>query len=877
MLRDAVYLDHAGTTLYAKSLLERFSTDLITNLYGNPHSASPSSQLSTSRVDDCRHAALRLFNADPAHYDLVFVANATAGIKLVIEALRVQQRGFWYGYHRDSHTSLVGAREEATAGHHCFTSDEEVESWLNDRRGCNSPAQATHDDMVDHSTACAREDGASSQSSCSSAAQRSDVDETSSSMSSENHSGLMEQGYGPRNIFNSQINVLAYPAQSNMNGRRLPLSWTRKTHDMRMNDGRSCYTLLDAAALVSTSPLDLSDPGIAPDFTVLSFYKMFGFPDLGAVVVRKDASGLLNRRKYFGGGTVDMVTCDKEQWHAPKTSALHDMLEDGTLPVRNIIALQLAIDVHKELYGSVDDVSKHTLWLHNMFYERLTAIHHHNGVPLCNIYMGTDGCEREADTYGPIIAFNMRSASGAWVSNAEVEKLSSIRNIHLRTGGLCNPSGMATALNLAPWELKQNFSAGVRCDGQSDVVNGKPTGLIRVSFGAMSTKRDVETFAKFLKEFFVEKEDVLRKVSNSYQAERDTQELYIEKLTVYPIKSCAGWDIPADLQWHIRSQGLAWDREWCIVHAGTRKVMSMKRYPKMALIRPHMDFQSGKLRIRFDAASLGETRTPKEVEVPLSGNPSVYADGDDDCLHATSLQGTPSEVCGDFIDIQIYTSRYISSFLSLALGVPCQLGRFPSRGGSNSARHMKPHLQSYKEKEQRATESEDNVETQTPLQFSNESPILAITRESLNRMNEDIAARSQMGETLPVTVPAGVFRANIILSQSSSSKAVHGELDPYAEDTWSEVCIQSEGSEHKKQHSLNVLGPCRRCQIVCVDPRNGEKIDGGQPFATLAKTRRKGGMCWFGIHCALGGHYQGKQAQEMGISVGQDVLARRIG
>ncbi|KAB8302816.1 hypothetical protein EYC80_006160 [Monilinia laxa] len=115
MLKDAVYLDHAGTTLYSKSLMERYMMDMMSNLYGNPHSASTSSQLSTSRVENARLSVLRFFNADPADFDVVFVANATAGIKLVMDAFRGQPNGFLYGYHQDSHTSLVGAREDAVS------------------------------------------------------------------------------------------------------------------------------------------------------------------------------------------------------------------------------------------------------------------------------------------------------------------------------------------------------------------------------------------------------------------------------------------------------------------------------------------------------------------------------------------------------------------------------------------------------------------------------------------------------------------------------------------------------------------------------------------------------------------------------------------
>lgn len=106
-LSDTTYLDHAGTTLYAKSLIERFSADMIANLYGNPHSASNASQLTTRRIEDVRLRLLQMFNADPQEFDVVFVANATAGIKLVMDAFRDQDEGFWYGYHRDAHTSLI--------------------------------------------------------------------------------------------------------------------------------------------------------------------------------------------------------------------------------------------------------------------------------------------------------------------------------------------------------------------------------------------------------------------------------------------------------------------------------------------------------------------------------------------------------------------------------------------------------------------------------------------------------------------------------------------------------------------------------------------------------------------------------------------------
>jgi len=107
---------------------------LISNLYGNPHSASTPSALAGHRVDTIRDRALRFFNADPEHFDLVFVANATAAIKLVIDCFKdyaaVSNTPVWYGYHKDAHTSLVGVRE-STKLHRCFATDEEVDIWIN--------------------------------------------------------------------------------------------------------------------------------------------------------------------------------------------------------------------------------------------------------------------------------------------------------------------------------------------------------------------------------------------------------------------------------------------------------------------------------------------------------------------------------------------------------------------------------------------------------------------------------------------------------------------------------------------------------------------------------------------------------------------------
>ena len=75
-----------------------------------------------------------------------------------------EEQPFWYGYHRDAHTSIVGIRESMSCAHTCFRNDEEVDAWL--KEGNNK--------------------------------------------------------IGPRS---GQLGLFAYPGQSNMTGRRLPLDW----------------------------------------------------------------------------------------------------------------------------------------------------------------------------------------------------------------------------------------------------------------------------------------------------------------------------------------------------------------------------------------------------------------------------------------------------------------------------------------------------------------------------------------------------------------------------------------------------------------------------------------------------------------------------
>ncbi|TID20897.1 PLP-dependent transferase [Venturia nashicola] len=448
-LKGCTYLDHGGTTIPAKSLSEATCVDLIRNLYGNPHSDSAPSRLSTARVGEIREQALRFFHADPDKYDLIFTANATSAIRLVGECLqdyayattesrtiallgREKSESFRFGYYRDAHTSLVGLREFGDGKHTCLASTEEVEQWMVSDPSLNQPT------------------------------------------------------------------LFAYPGQSNMTGRRLPLTWPKQLRNSR----RNAYTILDAAALSMCSQLEIDRD--EPDFTAVSFYKIFGMPDIGALIIRKDSAHMLQKRRYFGGGTVQMVIVLDATWHAKKIEdTVHDQLEEGTLPFHSIIALGHALDIHKRLFSSMAQISSHTSWLGQYAYNSMTSMRYTNGAPVFTIYKDEAAIYGDVKTQGATIAFNVLRPDSSLIPYTEVEAAADKKKIYVRSGAMCNAGGIATYLKWPAQDLRRAYKNGHRCNRPVAMVEGRATGVVRISLGAMSTKEDIDVFIKFVRRVYV--------------------------------------------------------------------------------------------------------------------------------------------------------------------------------------------------------------------------------------------------------------------------------------------------------------------------------------------------------------------------------------
>jgi molybdenum cofactor sulfurtransferase len=80
-------------------------------------------------------------------------------------------------------------------------------------------------------------------------------------------------------------------------------------------------------------------------------------------------------------------------------------------------------------------------------------------------------------------------------------------DIYVRSGQLCNPGGIAGNLGFETWHMTRLWSYGHRYGGAhnigTEIVNGKPTGVVRVSLGVMTTIANIDTLMAFLRDEFV--------------------------------------------------------------------------------------------------------------------------------------------------------------------------------------------------------------------------------------------------------------------------------------------------------------------------------------------------------------------------------------
>jgi molybdenum cofactor sulfurtransferase len=798
-LGDAIYLDHAGATLHSEAQLREVMGQLNRQLMGNPHSQNESSQRAGEAVERVRQLVLKHFNA-PQGYSVVFTANASAALKLVGEAFPWRP-GSQFVCTLQNHNSVLGIREYAAARGAAF----------------EALSYAKLAALLEEAPA-ADEEG---------------------------------QAQPPGGAGAGVHSLLAFPGECNFSGMKLDLrlsaAFQRGRHGRPSTAGR-WLTLLDAAKLAATSPLDLT--AHPADFVAISFYKMFGYPTgLGALLVRDSAAALL-QRPYFAGGTVEAVIADAH-FHKPRASP-SARFEDGTV---SFLAIASLVPGFRQLARlGMSAISQHTHALASLAHRGLSELRHSgSGAAVCEFY----GFDEAAERHGSILNFSLLRPDGRYVGYREVEKLACIHGLQLRTGGFCNPGATQHFLGLSHAQVKRHVELGHVCWDDHDLLDGLPTGSVRTSFGYMSSEADVRALVAFVNRYFVSSTDSsfvdgkVPLVASGAEVPTST-ELVIRRVLVYPVKSCGGMEVE---RWPLGPHGLLYDREWAVVDAAGES-LNLKNEGGLARILPSIDLDTRTMTLTLAPPPLarGEADKPDESDYG-SGSDD---DDDDSATMQPAYSGVDSlppltisldesvhggavrrlTVCGDSCSAALYSGS-VQHWLSAALGRDCSLTRIPV--------------------DYVRTQSDDAGPGAGPapsLSFANEGQFLVLCNESLRdllgRLPPDCeaataaaAAERYHGVSTDIpTVGAGEpwvtfvarFRPNIVLEGLCGGQ-------PYAEDSWGMLTVADAGADTPPIY-LQSFKPCNRCGAVNVAPRTGTRSK--EPYLTLAQYRRQQGKVLFG-------------------------------
>ncbi|XP_040120808.1 molybdenum cofactor sulfurase [Oryx dammah] len=821
-LAGTVYLDHAGTTLFPQSQITSFMKDLMENVYGNPHSQNISSKLTHDTVEQVRFRILAHFHTSPEDYTVIFTSGSTAALKLVAEAFPwvspgPEGSGSCFCYLTDSHTSVVGMRKVTAARNVTSIPVRPEDMWSAKRQD-----------------AAAAGDPAGQ----------------------------------PPHLF-------CYPAQSNFSGTRYPLSWIGEVKSGRRRPASrpgQWFVLLDAAAFVGTSPLDLSVH--QADFVPLSFYKIFGFPTgLGALLVNNRSAALL-RKTYFGGGTAAAYLAG-DDFYVPRESVA-ERFEDGTISFLDVIALKHGFDALERLTGGMESIRQHTFTLAQYTYAALSSLRYPNGAPVVQIYSDSEFSSPEVQ--GPVISFNVLDDHGNIIGYSQVDKMASLHNIHVRTGCFCNTGACQRHLGISDEMVKKHLQAGHVCGDDVDLIDGQTTGCVRISFGYMSTLEDAQAFLRFIiatrlrpshgqplplatpgeagvppgdseaqnavpatrargspspQEDASPHSGVWNNSPTAFNAEDlcpplleatrpqqttlekaadvpdgDLRSHVVTNLYLYPIKSCAAFEVT---RWPLGSQGLLYDRSWMVVnHNGI--CLSQKQEPRLCLIQPFIDLQRRIMVIKAQGM--------EPIEVPLEEN-------------SEQVQICQSKVCADRVNTYDCGEK-ISKWLSKFFGRPYHLIKQSSDFQRNA---KKKHGK------------DQSAHMTATLSLVNEAQYLLINRSSILELQQQLSTSRENGkeELFPMNNLISRFRANIITNGTRA----------FEEEKWDEISVGS--------LRFQVLGPCHRCQMICIDQQTGQRNQ--DVFQKLSERRER--KVKFGVYLM---HTSLDLSSPCYLSVGSQVL-----
>ena len=277
----------------------------------------------------------------------------------------------------------------------------------------------------------------------------------------------------------SRNNLFAFPLEENFAGMKVSKSVLYEiTHDEEIR--RKFILLGDAAAFLPTNTLNLTETPL--DAISLSFYKIIGYPNTGALIIRNDFIEKIRENL-------------KNNIHQ-----LNDnFLEDDEVPLEMNLAIPYGLRFLNQL--DMKNVNKHVWTLTKRLYKGIDELCHSTGEKVAKIY--GNHVKDDPDIQGGIVAFNLRRLNGSFFGYSTVVSDASESGIHLRGGCHCNPGACFESMGISESKVRQYYDNKESCGDKLDVVDGIPLGAVRASLGWASTEEDIDTFIQWIKDNYV--------------------------------------------------------------------------------------------------------------------------------------------------------------------------------------------------------------------------------------------------------------------------------------------------------------------------------------------------------------------------------------
>jgi len=370
--------------------------------------------------------------------------------------------------------------------------------------------------------------------------------------------------------------LVAFPAECNFSGKKYPLSLINTCKETW---GPNTLVLLDAAKYTSTSRLCLDV--FKPDFVPISLYKLVGYPTgLGVLMVKNTARDAFHKI-YFGGGTLDHNIADA-LISKPRDDFISRM-EDGTIPFITIMEAYIAL---QSFIKTLDEDEEHIHYMSQLFHDKLASLKHPNGNPLAVIYGWNDN--RHTYRNGSIVTCNFLNEGGYFIGYKDVEHMLKNAGITVRVGCCCNPGACATYLQLTTEETIKHTKLGHKCWDNKELIDGRPTGAVRFSFGRQTTYDEITLLVDTLCSLFITNVDVMMRdmfLSNQSTLHEQSK-VQIVDICLYPVKGCQPFHVKS---WNMTLTGLQYDRHFVVVD-DKHRVVTLKANHNLGRLHPTIVF-----------------------------------------------------------------------------------------------------------------------------------------------------------------------------------------------------------------------------------------------------------------------------------------------